>query len=88
MQKGSRPCTDIVGPSGNGMADAIGWLLDRPETAARMGQAGRRRVQEEFTWARCVDAYDALYRSVYAQLGEMKKAGRLRHEGRMWRLPN
>lgn len=29
-------------------------------------------------------AYAALYRSVYSQLGEMKRAGRLVHEGRLW----
>lgn len=29
---------------------------------------------------------DAMYRSVYAQLGQMKKAGQLRHEGRLWGL--
>jgi glycogen(starch) synthase len=51
----------------NGLAEAIAWLLDRPETAARMGQAGRRRVQEEFSWARCVDAYDALWRRLGAE---------------------
>jgi hypothetical protein len=30
-------------------------------------------------------AYGNMYRSVYAQLGEMKKAGYVRHEGRLWR---
>lgn len=29
-------------------------------------------------------AYKAMYRSVYAQLGQMEKAGQLRHEGRVW----
>jgi len=31
-------------------------------------------------------AYGAMYRSVYSQLGQMKKAGQLRHEGRLWGL--
>lgn len=31
-------------------------------------------------------AYSAMYRSVYAQLGQMKKSGQLRHEGRLWKL--
>lgn len=31
-------------------------------------------------------AYGAMYRSVYSQLGQMKKAGHLRHEGRLWGL--
>ncbi len=30
--------------------------------------------------------YGAMYRSVYSQLGQMKKTGHLRHEGRVWRL--
>ena len=29
-------------------------------------------------------AYEAVYRSVYTQLGMMKKAGRLAHEGQLW----
>ena len=31
-------------------------------------------------------AYEAMYRSAYAQLRQMKKAGQLRHEGRLWQL--
>jgi len=31
-------------------------------------------------------AYGSMYRSVYAQLGQMKKAGQLRHEERVWGL--
>ena len=44
-----------------GLAQAIASLLDRPEIAVRMGQAARRRVQELFSWERCVNAYDALW---------------------------
>jgi glycogen(starch) synthase len=43
------------------LAEAIGYLLDRPERAAQLGQAARQRAQEVFDWQRCVDAYDALY---------------------------
>lgn len=31
-------------------------------------------------------AYKTMHRSIYAQLGELKKAGVLRHEGRLWGL--
>jgi glycosyltransferase involved in cell wall biosynthesis len=44
------------------LADAVGWLLEAPEHAIRMGQAGARRVGEEFGWDRYVEAYDALIR--------------------------
>ena len=46
------------------LADAILFLLDHPKTAAQMGQAARVRVQQEFSWERYVDAYDALYRNL------------------------
>ena len=47
-----------------GLAEAIVFLLDRPEGARRMGQAARSRTQEVFGWKQCVDAYDALYREL------------------------
>ena len=47
---------------GNSLAEAIAWLLDHPESATRMGQAARRRVQEVFSWEQCVTAYDDLWR--------------------------
>jgi glycosyltransferase involved in cell wall biosynthesis len=38
------------------------WIRDHPERAREMGQAGRRRVLEQFTWQsvvrRCLDAYE------------------------------
>ena len=46
------------------LAEAIALLLNHPETAARMGQAARVRVQREFGWEGYVDAYDALYRKL------------------------
>jgi glycogen(starch) synthase len=44
------------------LAEALIFLLDQPEIAIAMGQAARRRVQEVFSFANCVDAYDATYR--------------------------
>ena len=50
-----------------GLADALAFLLSLPETAARMGQEGKRRAQEKFGWEQCVDAYDNLYRELTAR---------------------
>jgi glycogen(starch) synthase len=47
-----------------GLAEAIAFMLAHPETAARMGQALSTRVQELFSWQRCVDAYDEIYRKL------------------------
>jgi len=43
------------------LAGAIARLLDHPELAERMGQAGRRRSREAFAWDRHLDSYDALF---------------------------
>jgi glycogen synthase len=45
-----------------GLAEAVASLLDRPDTAARMGRAGARRARDVLSLDRCVDAYDTLYR--------------------------
>ena len=44
------------------MGAAVAWLLEQPDTAARMGDAARRRVASEFRLERAVDAYVELYR--------------------------
>lgn len=44
------------------IAEAVAALLDHPETAVRMGQAGRSRVLRTFSLESCVDSYDGLYR--------------------------
>ena len=46
------------------LTEAIAFLLDNPDMAARMGEAGRRRAREVFNFERCVDAYDSLYASL------------------------
>jgi len=43
-------------------AEAYGRLLLDPALRQRMGAMGRRRVQENFTWARVVRAYEDLWR--------------------------
>jgi glycogen(starch) synthase len=53
------------------LANAIAFLLDHPDRAARMGQAARHRAREVFSFERHVDAYEALYRrlTVYGHGG-------------------
>ncbi len=46
------------------LADAIMALLEHPETTTRTGQRARQRVQDAFSFARCVSAYDELYRTL------------------------
>jgi glycogen(starch) synthase len=43
------------------LATMINLLLDHPEVATAMGQAGRLRAQQLFSLERYIDAYDALY---------------------------
>jgi len=44
------------------MTDRIKYLLDNEEQAAAMGEAGRRRIVEEFGFENMMDRYVNLYR--------------------------
>jgi alpha-maltose-1-phosphate synthase len=57
---------DEADPDGfaRGLAQAVGRALRDGELAARMGEAGRRRVLELFTWSAIADRTVELYRSV------------------------
>jgi glycogen(starch) synthase len=46
------------------LAEAIIFLLTHPNDAARMGHAARQRARELFSWEQCVEAYDALYKTL------------------------
>jgi glycosyltransferase involved in cell wall biosynthesis len=48
----------------DGLAAAIGKLLSDPHLRERMGAAGRRRVQQLFTWDRSVARLEELYESL------------------------
>jgi glycosyltransferase involved in cell wall biosynthesis len=47
------------------LAGAIAFLIDRPETAVRMGEAGRLRASALFGLDRYVNDSDALYKKVF-----------------------
>ena len=58
--------TGLVVPSRNpeAIGEAILRLAGDAGLRARLGEAGRLRVQEEFSMTRCVSAHDELYRSL------------------------
>ena len=55
--------TGLLVPPGNELALAIALrhLLDKPDTAARLGEAARARAQQIFGFTKYVDTYEALY---------------------------
>ncbi len=46
------------------LAEKIGSALADEEMAKRMGIAGRKRVEENFTWDNTADAYEKMYKQV------------------------
>jgi glycosyltransferase involved in cell wall biosynthesis len=48
-------------------ASKILWLLDRPDERRRMGELGRRRVEEELSWKFSVENLYAAYERVFAR---------------------
>jgi glycosyltransferase involved in cell wall biosynthesis len=63
-------CADLVTPGDVGeLATAIAALLDDPERRARMGAAGRARVEELFSWHAVAVATAAAYERVIAESG-------------------
>lgn len=53
------------GNIGADFAEKIAWLLDRPDERRRMGELGRRRVEEQLAWEHSVpnllEAYDRAF---------------------------
>lgn len=46
------------------LAEALGKLIDDPGLGARMGRAGRARIEAEYRWDVCVDAMEAVYSGI------------------------
>ena len=60
-------CADLVTPSDVGEPkQALEAMLDDPERRARMGAAGRARVQEMFSWRAVAKTVAASYEAVIA----------------------
>jgi glycosyltransferase involved in cell wall biosynthesis len=53
-------------------AAKILWLLDRPEERQRMGEVGRRRVQESLAWEYSVPQLLAAYQRCFAKNANLK----------------
>jgi glycosyltransferase involved in cell wall biosynthesis len=57
-----------------GLAAAIRTLLENPLLRARMGAAGRKRVQQLFTWERSVARLESLYGRVLGKVAPLPVA--------------
>jgi glycosyltransferase involved in cell wall biosynthesis len=51
-------------PNARALADKLLFLLDHPQEAAKMGQAGRRRVVTEFSRQRMIANYQGYYENL------------------------
>jgi glycosyltransferase involved in cell wall biosynthesis len=55
-------------------AEKIAWLLDHPEERARMGELGRRRVEQQLAWEHSVPHLVAAYERAFNKKGGGKEA--------------
>lgn len=51
------------------LGEIIGMLVDEPETARRLGDAGRRFVERTYTWPRIVETYLDMFAEVRTRNG-------------------
>jgi glycosyltransferase involved in cell wall biosynthesis len=57
------------------LAAAIRKLLDDPAGARAMGEAGRRRVEAYFSWARVAERTETVYREAIAEFARSAAGG-------------
>ncbi len=55
------------------LASRIAELMDDPEKARKMGEAGRRRVEEKFAWSAIADQTIALYQTMIDEYSKRRK---------------
>jgi glycosyltransferase involved in cell wall biosynthesis len=69
--------TGMLVPPGDAgaLAIAIRTLLDEPELAARLSEAGRKRILESFTWKACAQATAEHYRWTIEEFKRRNRAG-------------
>jgi glycosyltransferase involved in cell wall biosynthesis len=60
------------------LADRINAILENEDKAARFGIAGRKIVENEFTWERTASGYEAFYERVLAAREEKNSKGSAR----------
>jgi glycosyltransferase involved in cell wall biosynthesis len=65
----------------NALAGAIGHLFDNPSQAERLGLAGRRHVEEHYSFGRMVGAFESLYLAELTRRGYHFVAPGLNTEG-------
>lgn len=65
-------CSEVVPPEdAQALARALARLLDMPaQQRAALGAAGRNRIEQEFSMARCAERFAAVYEDVLAQPGK------------------
>jgi starch synthase len=56
------------------LAGRITQLMDDPEKARKMGEAGRRRVEEKFAWSAIADQTIALYQRLIDEYGRQRRS--------------
>ena len=54
----------LVDQRAGDIAERLVWLLDHPADAARMGAAGRRKVEERYSWPALAAATERIYESL------------------------
>lgn len=70
-------CADFVEPGDVGqLAAAISALLDDPERRARMGEAGRARALERFSWRAVAQKTAAAYERVMTEFAEEQRVAK------------